>query len=586
MQKNNNIYLIPQLVLVVIILTLLVDNSGYIPLNALRSIQLVRTVDSSSAEDNTITTLNLLKRAIVMSPGNCDAYLSLGTKYIDFAFPNIDPKLPDLHEQGKYDDALAAEILSLLDSGLQKCDRYELSLHFLKGYLYYLMNKPQLALQTFQTYLDLKPSKPVHAYEIMSEAYAELQDPLNAGVALIRSMSFGHKDEASQDLIKIDRINEYFQNTPIGIIPDHTMGFGRYFTATKVGKELKLFGTIQGDLSLLVYSKSVNSQLEMQGEILDVGDNIGGSVGLDKDGNTHVVYLFGDQFLVYSNSKDEFTKKIVIDAFSTNPPILNMIDPITRTASHRLDSVDIAVDDQNQSHIIWSYSSGFIGYTTINDGEADKPIIMGSNVVVPDITVLHNGDVSIVYNTRSPFPIQFTQVWYLERKNGVWKDPLQISHSSMWAGAASIVANDEGELHVFFVTGSSPENVQLLHITRNLQGNWSEPEVIGSQNYRPFVPISYKGSPINFGGRTAPAVAMLPNNHLVVVWRGYFANGSTQVLGRLYSNGEWQPIQVLGEISDQDFTDTPSIIDKNNNLDTVDLVWSNNGELVFYEWKP
>lgn len=576
MQKKSRVYLAPQLVLILVISILFLSKSGYFPLNALRSIQTVRVFNSGYVNNNSITEVNILKQAIAMSPGNCDAYATLGWKYIEYAFPENNTHITyssDLRQRhGNYDKLLSAEMLNILDSGLSKCTRDELDLRFLKGSIYYLTDQPYLAIQELTVYRKFDPydkSQAAQAYEIMSESYTDLKDPLNAAIMLIFSLSEKHKDNVSEDINKIKTTNGYLESVSTNLLPNRNAGIGRYATATKINGQIRFLGALSGNPSVLIYSQTKNGNIFSTGEVLDAGNILGGNVALDRYGNTHIAYLLGNRYIVYANSKDEFADKIIIDTQITTPRIL--------------DSIDLAIDQNNQPHLTWSYKTDGIGYTVIKDGKADKPTLIANNSLFPSIRVSNNNSVNIVYNNRTYFPAEITQVWYLEKKSDSWGKPVQISQSNMWAGAASMIISDDGELHVFYITGSSPDNMELMHVVRDVQGNWQMPEVVGSQYFRPFNPAR---EGLNFAGRTAPSATLLSGNRIAVVWRGSFVDGHTEIYGREYADGEWKQIQILGEITGQDYADTQSVILKNDNLDVVSLVWSNNGELIFYEWKP
>jgi len=580
MKRDTLFHFVPQIIILIVVSALLVSQSGYFPFNAIRSLQIVRMGDANNTDNVSLQEINLLKKAILMSPGNCRAYLLLGDRFVKFMFPKYDNDLGYtslLHQKGKYDETQANEVLVILDSGLERCYRYQYQIHFYRGYLYYLMDKPDLALPELESLKKLKPySSPILAYEVMSEVYADLQEPINAGVALIFSMASEHKDAADEDIKKIEKINQYLKSVPI--IPNRNAGFGRYSTATIVNNHMSYFGALSGDTSALVYLDGNNIN---KAKVLNAGNNVQLSTILDKEGHTHIAYLFGDRYIIYSNSKDNFTEKTVIDTHSTTPTLVG------KPFSIDLYSVELAIDDENNPQIVWSYESGYIGYLSLeNNKSTHNSEIIASDGAYPDIEILRNGIVGIVYNNLTVFPAQSTQVIYKEKNSDGWKDSINISKSSQWAGAANLVSDEYGIPHVFYITGSTSENVVLMHVTSDIHGNWLQPEVIASNNYRPMIPTLSAGSQVNFGGRTAPSVVLLSNNRIAVVWRGAFINDSTQIFGRIFSGNEWQPIEILGKIPGQDFNDTQSIIMQNDNLDTITLVWSDNGNLVFHTWIP
>ena len=581
MKKDNNIIYVPQIILAITITILLIAHS-YFPLNALRSIQIVRMVRTRSTNDTSLSDIYLLEKSISMSPGNCDAYLLLGDKYIQYAFPNYDENLGYsslLRQKGKYDEALANEILIILDSGLKQCERYQYQLHFSKGYLYYLMDKPNLAPYEFESLLNKPPS--MLTYEVMSETYANLQDPLDAGLTLILSLAGGHKDVVNEDINKIEKINHYLSGNPLPIIPNRNAGFGRYSTATLVKGQMSYFGVFHGKTSVLVHYLPSGGGHSAQTEVLDAGNNVQLGTALDKEGYTHIAYLFGNRYIIYANSKDNFTEKEIIDAHATTFAIKDKL------FSSDVDSIQLAIDYNNNPQLIWSYELGYIGYASLDSNNPNHNLeVITNNGVFPDIEVLSNGSLGVVYNNLAAFPAQTTQVFYIEKDNDKWGNPTNVSKSLQWAGAANIVADKNNVIHVFYITGSTSKDVKLMHVERDLQGNWHHPEVIADNEYRPLIPTLSGESQVNFGGRTAPSAALLSGNRIAVIWRGAFIDGATKVFGRVYISGKWQEIETLGKIPGQDYYDTQSIILKNDNSDSVFLVWPENGNLTYHEWKP
>jgi len=593
MKTRTSFYFVtPQTILIFIIAILFGGGAKYIPLNALRSIQIVRMIDRKAVGSESLADINLLKHSIFISTGNCSAYLSLGDRFIQFAFPKYDEELGHnnslgyssfLRQKGKYDETVANEIISIIDSGIKHCDRIQYQLHFRKGYLYYLMDRPDLALPEFEVLKQLKSptDSPMITYEVMSKVYSDLRNPLNAGITLIFSMAKERKDVANEDISKIEKINQYLRDAQVPLIPNRNSGFGRYATATIFNNQTYFFGVINSDTSVLVYLLLQGDKIVSQ-EVIDAGNNVQLSAALDKDGYTHIAYLFGDRYIIYANSKDDFLKKTVIDANSVSLSVMDK--PISKA----LDSIHLAVDGNGVAHLIWSYESGYMGYVPIrnNDDPNKHSVIVSFDSKYPDIETFDNGSVGIVYNNGSSFPAQTTQVLYRENNNGIWGDSLNVSKTSHWAGAANLIADGNGILHVFYITGSSANDVQLMHATRDKEGVWQQPEVIAEQEYRPFIPVSSGENQVNFGGRTAPSVTLLSENRIAVIWRGAFIDGATQVFGRVYSDYKWTPIENLGQISGQDYVDTQSIILNNDTSDIVLLVWPDKDTLIFKQWKP
>ena len=590
MNNKKYYYLFPPIMVVAISLALTLNQFGYYPVNALRSTQMYYAASVVNNEEGRVTDtgIDLLRSAVILSSENCRARDGLGMFLFSAAFHFGN------EQKGVYDKAFAEEMLANWNVVKKECKPFLLNAYFFTGYAYYLMNEPLLAIQELTIYLSLNPhptggilNNSVNAYDIISKSYADLQDNKNAATALMISLSLQGGSDSITGYIteytdKVNQINQYLKESDISIIPRSLLGFGRYPTAVKQDNQIMLFG-----VSIEYPSALVSIHLEdyrlISSQVINVTENERGSIGLDKNGNTHIAYSFGPEYIIYANSMDDFIDKTIIDTRSiASSGIVYTIPAIN--------SVQIAVDNQNQPHLIWSQvtsqGESIIEYTVIKAGKAETPEVVASNAIAPDIKALGDNRFGVVYNNWASFPDSSTQVWYAERDDSSWKEPVQISNSEMWAGAASILLDVEGVIHVFYITGTSPEDVALMHVVRDLQGNWQKPEIIGSESYRPFLPKMLQGNPISFSGRTAPSVTLLPGNRIAVVWRGPFVNGYTEILGREYVNGVWQTTLVLGKIAGQDYTDTPSIILKNEDANTISLIWLSDGQIIPYEWKP
>lgn len=632
MNKRICYHFILQFLILVAVLALTLSNSEYYPLNALKSMQITNNFIQANNGVATESEINSLRKSVILSPGNCRARDALGKALFSVAFNfGIQEKVinensfttrseysviipADKGENQVYDKDLAEEMFNAWEVVKKECSPYLLNAHFYKGYSYYLIGKPLLAIQEMEDYLGLDTqdtntggmlNNPVNAYDIISKSYADLQDSKNAAMTLAISLSQqGESDSLTEYNIpeigyygsgnateyiteygaKVDQINQYLDEAQISIVPSRLFGFGRYSTMVVRRKDqFVLFGVNDDDPSGLntLVSLQIQDGNLISNQVMNVTDYQLGSICLDKNGNIHVAYSFGDEYVMYANSKDDFSHRTSINRHSA---ILLSLNPQEKAPA--INSIQITCDDQGRSHLIWSYGLGVIEYTTIENGAPNLPEIIASNAFSPDIKVFANSKVGVIYNDSTTFPDQETQVWYMEQDNGVWENPVQISRSGMWAGAASILSDEKGVLHVFYVTGASPEDVTLMHVIRNSQGNWQEPESIGSKNYRPLIPTASQGKPISFGGRTAPSIALLSGNRVVVVWRGPFINGQTEVLGREYINGKWQTVQVLGGIAGQEYTDTPSVVLQNEDPDTVNLIWLSDEQINFYDWTP
>ena len=331
---------------------------------------------------------------------------------------------------------------------------------------------------------------------------------------------------------------------------------------------------------ILLYVESKDGRKWGSQQIFLVHDGITGSVALDSQGIVHTAYSANGNTILYANTKTGLDKPMLIDMTKTQ-------SPLGSNGPYKIyvDTLQLAIDNQENAHIVCYYSNSQIGYVVVSlDGTASTPVIIANDAIYPDIGMTSNEVPEVVYNNYQPFPTQSTQVWFIEKANRNWNTPRQISEGGTWAGAASIVVQPDDTVDVVYETGTTPDNIKLMYVSRDVNGVWSQPAIIGVDQFRPWVPST--GTTLSFGGRTAPSLSLLSNNRLAVVWRSSGVD-ATNVVGRIRdADGTWEPIQVLGQIGGNDYQDTQSIVMQSLPKSSILVLWPEDGIPVLHKWTP
>ena len=524
-----------------------------------------------------------LQHAIELNPNNCEVYPILSNIYENLAIGQ------DGSSQ-KLDPALIEKAITVNQHGIQRCpdtisllfSEYSLARDYSNlgnhGQAIIELNKLITANPVNVNYRTFVPA---NLYSDIGSEYESMGNRLDAFKAYLHSASY--EADAGQTSDSIKTVNKDLKDDPnlaAQIGPGQPIGFGRYRSAaiTPDGK-VHLLATLYGNSALLLYTNSQNGQDWQNPQILMVHDGMVGSLVLDAQGVVHFAYSANGNTIVYANTKDGLDKAVIIDMKKTQPQLA-----LNGPFSIYVSTLQIAIDSQDRAHIICGYSHSQIGYVMVSNGIPSVSKLIANDAINPDIGISSDGSLDIVYNNSNPFPEPGTQVWFINKVNEKWSTPIQLSEDREWAGAASIAVQTDGSIHVVYLTGSTADSIKLMYVHRNLDGRWSQPEMIGDGQFRPWIPPI--GPNQSFGGRTAPSITLLSGNKLAVIWRAQ-GKTSTTVLGRVLQDGTWGPIKVIGQIDGQDYHDTQSIVlSQLISGSPLMILWPEAGKPVLHEWHP
>ena len=558
--------------------------TNYRPFNTLLSRQLLSWQIANVSNNHLDQGVAILQEAFALNPDNCEIYPILGNYYENQAnTKGGSSNSPDL--------ALLDKAIATNEESIERCPNSIPTL-FAEDALareYYYHGEIEQSIVVLKKLIDAKPTISYrdfdmgYLYMILGSEYEMLNNRTDAFNSFLQSAFYEANSGQASDSVK--KLNQYLEEDPklsAQLMPGKALGFGRYRSAAVTSDGIiNLLAYARDNPEVLVYATSSNGNLWQTQDVLMVHDSIVGTVALDDKGVVHFVYSANGNTIVYANTRDGLDKPIVIDMTKTKTPLLNELP----SSPVYVDTLQMVIDPRGNPDIICGYSNSQIGYVTIVNGVVSSPMIIANDAVDPDIAIEPNGAVAIAYNNSEAFPAPGTQVWFMEAVNNRWSSPIQISETGEWAGAASIETEPTGVTDVVYVTGDSENKLSLMYAFRDINGNWSRPEAIGSGQYQPWNPST--GTAALFGGRTSPSIAVVAGNQLAVVWRIPDTAVSTTVVGRMRDKlGVWGPIQVLGRIDGNDFHDTPSIVTSSGIMNRITLLWPETGEPVLHQWFP
>jgi len=588
MSKNRHLSgLIPALVPILLVLGvyvvayLVID---YRPFHTVLSQQLLAsTVHPLTDWKEALPTLEEVVR---LAPDDCGSQDLLAMAYHQNARTSPPPGQ-------RLDPALVEQSIGVFQELFRRCEGSDLSTlgHWHLSWLYEEIDRPHEALKELNAFVDdmRAPSGPTDAgyeelqdaYDRMSRIYASSNDFTNAFWALTQRVL--SNDDYAQDLSTITKMNAYLRrpDTQIdGIVPSHPLGFGRYSAAALTSDNmLHILSTARLDPRLILYSTTKDGKEWAPSSVLMAENNPMGAMAVDSASNVHLAFAVNQHAIIYTNTHDGLSSRVIVDISRARVPTLR---PTNSMLS--INSLQLAVDSEQRAHLVWHYGGAIIGYSTISDHISTTPIVIATDGAFPDVKITSSGSVSVVYSNSLAFPDPDAGVWFMESYNGAWSNPVRISDVGVWTGAATLAILEDGSIHVIYITGQSPSDAKLMHVSRTIQGKWSVPGIIGEGTSRPWIPIS-KGS--TFGGRTTSSLKTLPNNRLLVAWRAASDGNRTPILIRELKDGVWSPVSSIGAIQGEDYLDTQSFVLASDPSDTsVRLVWSKDGQPFIYEWEP
>lgn len=574
--------LIPSLVIAVLsLLFFLVFSYGYIPLSAIQAENLATRAENIGNKDLlSEEAATLLSKAKELSPNYCGVRFYLGRYYYNLAFSNR-RESPQIGEV--YDHLYAEKAMTEFQEVIKRCQgsNFEnLSLMYLAR-TYYLSGNSTQTISVLDELIANLPDKnsilsPV--YDLKADAYGQLNDRENELISLILTMY--NESEIEDQADNISRIHNIIQESPYlvkEVFPARPLGFGKYASATITSDgRTQLFAISNDGFSLGRYQEEEGSWHLL--DYLLVDESIYGAVAIDQDQNTHTVFASGNQLFYSSNA---------VNLVDTILPVnLNNLSLVAQFSDNRVSagvsSLQLALDDSNKPHLVWSQRYTGIIYSTVSDGTLTENLLIIPYGINADIKA-KGEHIYVVCNTlpaAGVYPNTETQILFREKNEDGWQPIIKISNDGIWSGGASMEVSSDGTIHIIYITGSSLEEAHLMYIFRNPQGVWSTPESIASGEIRPWIPD-------NYGGRYAAATTLMEDGSLTVIWRAPLNKDMTVILGRQLISGRWGTISILGTIEGEDYFESPSIVETPElPKDIIKLLWFDHDEPIIKDWKP
>lgn len=553
---------------------------GYSPLRAAQSKYLVNSVvnnENMSSEDVASTLIN----AKEIAPNNCEALFKLGVHYYNLALYRNGEKI----KPGEFpDNSKIVMAINEFQEIMETCEGlgYEFTAQLSMARSYYISGDPERAISILNNLIKkLPPKSSLHSeiYLLMAACYHKLDDLRNEFDSLL--LSLYHKTDIEDSATIISGINQYIRDDPYlveQLRPTRLLGVGRYTTAVLSDNgNVRMFALANDGLSMGRFE--IADSIWVMKDYLMVAEQVIGSVDVDKNQQTHAAFASEDR-LYYVANMDDIPNTII-------PLNLNDRWWLTKYPSNvvsaRATSLQLAVDEFDQAHIIWSLDVIGLVYEKIIDGSVNSTEYIMPYGKNPDIKATGE-KVFVVCNTDSrsmgAFPSKGSQVLFREKIGESWNPIIQLSSDNVWSGGALLEVASDGTIHVVYISGGSNEDAKLMYKFRNLQGIWSNAEAIAEGEFRPWIPE-------NYGGRYTVSTTLMTDGSLVVIWRAPYNSDFTIILGRRLYQGKWGQTSIIGIINGQDASESPSIVETPNLPDnTIKLIWFDNGQPVLYDWTP
>lgn len=197
----------------------------------------------------------------------------------------------------------------------------------------------------------------------------------------------------------------------------------------------------------------------------------------------------------------------------------------------------------------------------------------------PDLFIDSQGNQHVVYNDAVPFPSPSVDVYYTFSPDGEnWREPIQVNPlNRVWTGAASMVIDQVGRVHVTYIQDSDVEG-DLYYTRSDDQESWTIPLKV---NHLPGVQTGETGQ---------ESASMLIDEwgNIFVVWKGLGEDGTYRIFLKWldsYRNIWSEPIE-LGTLCDSVgcHASLPYRAPKwENGIFILDVVWSDADKSVYVQ---
>lgn len=448
---------------------------------------------------------DLLVLAIKADPLNYQAYRLLGTLYFDEGdFKNAIGQLNIYLEM----DPRNTDALMLLGDAYEKTNQYT------------------LAVTEYEKIAEIEAGN-LETFKKLANLYNKIGEKKKYFSALYQIALLTADQE--EKLSILDEMRSFSEQMELE--PGIPLGFGRQSSAViNKNNELFILTTCKNYPNLLIITSSRNyGDTWGKSEILYVGNDLDGTLAIDRSGVIHTAFGEQNGTLFYTNSQTNFSSLLVV--------------------AEEADSRQIAIDKDELVHIAWVNQSSQILYREIS---GNKTVSETEFVAVgwhPSLSADKNPSIS--YNQPVVFPHSDGGVLFTEKISNKWSTGIKISGDNTWAGASVLVTN-ENVIHVAFIenTASSP---RLIYATRDIDGEWKLSSI--DSTYIPYIPVEY-----SFGGRTSPDIRYA-GNKIFFLWRA--GTDKSPIVMRIFDikSQQFEDEKILGNLNNAPFNYAPSFVD-------------------------
>lgn len=429
--------------------------------------------------------------------------------------------------------------------------------HYLLGLVYLETGQIGMAKPELERSVQLKPND-LDSNTDLAIVYAKLAQRNEYFLSIKRIFEL---EANSQD--KLEAFQKLFKNDPYHLLadvlkPGRPVGYGRQTTAAINSQNVLYLLSLSSSFpqAMVVSQSNDMGQTWKDQKLLYVGENLNGTLVVDSNGIIHIV--FGEQGgpVLYTNSTSSFANIL--------------------TVAPKGDGRQITVDLQGTIHVVW-YDENKIYYSSIAQGRASPPVLVGEQGWSPDITCGENGEIIISYNSALAFPDPQGQVYLVRKpKDGDWQVPQKISMGTGWAGAASVVYGKSNQINLSYLQGQDNQHIQIKLLELDMLGNRVNEQLVSDETTVPYIPSDPR---LQFSGRTAPAMGLDGNGNLLIAWR-VLAN--SDILFRKLNGGVWSNPEKIGNLTGMLYDSSPSFIQKQSGSSelNVAVLWAVNDQPI------
>jgi len=230
------------------------------------------------------------------------------------------------------------------------------------------------------------------------------------------------------------------------------------------------------------------------------------------------------------------------------------------TASTHGYNPSIAVDSENNLHVVWDDDSGLM-YAKYNGTAWSEPIELADEIYDidnPAIAIDANDNIHVVWNDYNGTS-EYYQIRYIKYNGSAWGPVINLTSSSRDSIDPSIAIDYNNYIHIVWTEEDSSGIYQIFYRRSTTSGeSWDSIEQLTSES----------------DDQSQPAIAVDTNNNLHIVFTSFWLSDA-QIRYMKY-DGSWSGITNLSEYAAEYTSPTISISLQN----VIDVVWYYNGSNI------